>query len=50
MNYKEMLNRCKTNPGWLETREQTDAGSRAKYSAWVVKQNEIYRKEKEKNS
>lgn len=50
MNYKELLNRCKEKPGWLGTREQKDAGSQAKYNTWVAKQDDLYEKEKEKNS
>ncbi len=40
MKYKELLNRCKSKPGWLGTREQKDLNAKLKYSSWVARQNE----------
>lgn len=35
MDYRELLNRCKTKPGWLGTKEQKEYEDRLKYRAWV---------------
>lgn len=46
MDYKELLYRCKTKPGWLSSNEQTEGESRLKYMAWVNELNEEYAREK----
>lgn len=42
MDYKELLNRCKTQPGWLSTKEQRESESRLKYRTWVNELDEEY--------
>lgn len=48
MNYKELLNRCQIQPGWLGTPEQKDKESLLKYKIWVTKQEEKYENKKKK--
>ena len=42
MDYKELLYRCKTNPGWLSNNQQKETESRLKYRTWVDDQDEEY--------
>lgn len=42
MDYKELLYRCKTHPGWLSNSEQKEIASRIKYRTWVDELDEEY--------
>ena len=42
MDYKELLYRCKTKPGWLSNNEQKETASRLKYRTWVDDLDEEY--------
>lgn len=42
MDYKELLYRCKANPGWFSSNEQKENESRLKYRTWVSEQDEEY--------
>lgn len=46
MDYRELLNMCKTKPGWLSNNEQRESESQLRYIAWKNDMDEEYRKKK----
>lgn len=44
MTYKELLEKCKNNPGCLASKEQKESETKMRYQIWVAKSNEEYRK------
>ena len=42
VDYKELLYRCKTKPGWLSSNEQKETESRLKYRMWINDLDEEY--------
>ena len=48
MTYRELLDRCKSCPGWLASKEQKEIESIIKYRKWLIRSNEEYDKERNK--
>ncbi len=50
MDYKELLNKCKQQPGWLASGEQKQKVAYAKYIDWVKKQDSEFKTAKKNQS
>ena len=50
MTYRELLNRCKENPGWIRANEHRAIEFQMKYRTWAEKLSEAYEQEHEKKT
>lgn len=46
MNYRDLLNRCKQQPGWLASSDEKKKLAQAKYVEWVENMDREHKKNK----
>ncbi len=46
MKYKELLNQCKHQPGWLASSDEKNKLAQAKYVEWVGKLDQEHKKDR----